>query len=131
VHRWQLVSPDSARSGFKGDDSLPTVRVSDIDLYYEISGEGEPVLLIHGLGGSSRDWDRQIAALRLTYQVIAVDLRGHGKSDKPFGSYTIAQFGTDTPQVLPELVERAARLVGIPDQRFARGGPQLELEPQA
>jgi 3-oxoadipate enol-lactonase len=91
---------------------VPTVRVSDIDLYYETTGEGEPLLLIHGLGGSARDWERQTAAFRVSHQVIAFDLRGHGRSHKPVGPYTIAQFAADAADLLDALGIGAANVVG-------------------
>ena len=40
---------------------MPKVRVGDIDLYYELTGEGTPLLFIHGLGSSSLDWQKQVA----------------------------------------------------------------------
>jgi 3-oxoadipate enol-lactonase len=91
---------------------MPTICISDADLYYEMSGEGEPVLLIHGLGGSAQDWDRQIAAFRSSYRVIAFDLRGHGRSEKPIGPYTVAQFARDAAGLLGALGIDSAHVVG-------------------
>ena len=91
---------------------MPKVRIADIELFYETKGEGEPLLLIHGLGGSGHDWDRQIAAFRASYRVIAMDLRGHGRSDKPYGPYTIAQFAADAANLLDLLGVESAHVVG-------------------
>ncbi|NTU85467.1 MAG: alpha/beta fold hydrolase, partial [Chloroflexales bacterium] len=66
---------------------MPTIPVDDTQVYYERAGAGEPVLLIHGLGSSVRDWELQVPALAAQYQVIAADLRGHGRSAKPRGRY--------------------------------------------
>ncbi len=62
-------------------------------LHYLVAGEGEPVLLIHGLGAKSEDWGNLIPAIaRGGYKVYAIDLLGYGKSDKPAdASYSIAQ----------------------------------------
>jgi pimeloyl-ACP methyl ester carboxylesterase len=52
-------------------------------LYYETHGEtGLPVILLHGLASSSRSWLRLIKALRTQYRVYAIDLPGHGQSDR-------------------------------------------------
>ena len=39
---------------------MPKIRVNGIDLYYDVSGDGSPLLLIHGLGSSRRDWEFQV-----------------------------------------------------------------------
>ena len=39
---------------------MPKKEVNDINIYYEITGEGEPLLFIHGLGSSTRDWEEQV-----------------------------------------------------------------------
>jgi 3-oxoadipate enol-lactonase len=82
---------------------MPTLRVGDVDLYYEVTGRGQPVLLIHGLGSSSRDWEWQVPALAERYQVITFDVRGHGRSAKPPGPYSIPQFAADTAGLLAAL----------------------------
>ena len=71
---------------------MPSVSVQGIELCYTQQGAGEVVLLLHGLGSCKEDWHAQIAALSTQYQVIAVDLRGHGKSAKPRTGYSIRQF---------------------------------------
>ena len=62
---------------------MPMVRVDGIDLYYETAGDGAALLLIHALGSSCRDRERQIPAFSAHYKVIAIELRGHGRSGKP------------------------------------------------
>jgi pimeloyl-ACP methyl ester carboxylesterase len=56
------------------------VQVSSEILFAESSGEGQPLLLVHGLGGSTRWWARNVAALARTYRVHAIDLPGFGRS---------------------------------------------------
>lgn len=92
---------------------MPKVRVSDIDIYYEMSGDGEPLVLIHGLGSSSRDWELQIPAFSAQHKVIAIDLRGHGRSDKPAGPYSIPLFAADTARLMEVLNIPAAHIVGL------------------
>jgi 3-oxoadipate enol-lactonase len=92
---------------------MPKVRVNDIDLYYEISGQGQPVLLIHGLGSSTRDWEYQTTAFSALYRVAALDVRGHGQSDKPPGPYSIPLFTSDTAELIRSLDLGSAHIVGI------------------
>jgi 3-oxoadipate enol-lactonase len=82
-------------------------------LYYEITGQGQPLVFIHGLGSSTRDWDDQVAEFSRTYQVITFDLRGHGKSGKPAGPYTLPLFAADTARLLTALGLHSAHLSGI------------------
>lgn len=59
-----------------------TVRLGGRALYFEESGQGVPVVLLHGFGSSATFWrDHLIDSLATTYRVIAVDLPGHGRSD--------------------------------------------------
>jgi 3-oxoadipate enol-lactonase len=55
---------------------MPITSASGIDLYYEVHGEGEPLLLIMGLSLSSKSWFRTVPALSEHYKVIIFDNRG-------------------------------------------------------
>lgn len=57
----------------------PSVR-----LYIEETGQGRPMLLLHGFAASTYTWRRVVPALSKRHRVIALDLKGFGKSDKPF-----------------------------------------------
>ncbi len=92
---------------------MPNVTINGIQLYYEVHGEGIPLLLIHGLGSSSRDWERQIPEFAKTYQVIVFDVRGHGRSGKPAGPYRMQQFADDAGYLLRVLGAVPAHIVGI------------------
>ena len=73
-----------------------------VNLYYEDTGEGPPLLLIHGFGASTYTWRHIAPELALTHRVIAVDLKGFGQSDKPFDSrYSVF----DQAELLAELIE--------------------------
>jgi len=54
-----------------------------VDLYYEVHGEGPPLLLTHGFSASAQMWTGQIDALAPHFQLITWDMRGHGQSDYP------------------------------------------------
>ena len=89
------------------------VSVDDVELHCEIAGQGEPLLLIHGLGSCGLDWQPQIAFFREGYQVITVDLRGHGLSSKPRDGYSIERFAQDTAALIDALGVGPVHVAGI------------------
>jgi len=58
-------------------------------IFYHRSGKGEPIVLLHGIAHSSQAWERVIPALTDRYEVIALDLPGCGRSDKPDTDYSM------------------------------------------
>ena len=84
----------------------------DCNLHYEEYGHGAPLLLVHGLGSSTRDWEKQIPVFSNHYHVIAVDVRGHGRSDKPRGPYSIEGFSADLIALIEHLELEPVHLVG-------------------
>lgn len=92
---------------------MATARLPDLDLYYETSGAGAPLVLLHGLGSSSADWALQMPAFAARYQVITVDLRGHGRSLDGAWRYTINQMAEDVAALLAQLELPAAHVVGL------------------
>jgi 3-oxoadipate enol-lactonase len=90
-------------------------RASDgIRLHYEVLGRSgaTPVLMIQGLGADKHGWDMQRLPLALHYRVIALDNRGAGRSDKPFGHYSLEQMADDAISVLDHLGVDKAHIVG-------------------
>ena len=65
---------------------MATLETNDANLYYEIHGQGPPVLLAHGVGGNHASWYQQVPVLSANYQVIAIDHRGFGNSTDPSGA---------------------------------------------
>ena len=63
----------------------------NISLHYEERGEGFPIILLHGNGGSCEYFSHQIEYFSKDYKVIALDTRGHGKSDRGIAPFTIRQ----------------------------------------
>ena len=92
---------------------MPTLPVNGIHLHYEICGQGSPLLFIHGLGSSTRDWDLQVAPFSEQFRVVTFDVRGHGQSDKPPGPYSIPLFASDTAELVRALGIAPAHVVGI------------------
>jgi 3-oxoadipate enol-lactonase len=90
-------------------------RASDgVRLHYEAFGRRNlpAVLMIQGLGADKHGWDMQRFALARHYRVIAFDNRGAGRSDKPFGPYSIEQMADDAVAVLDHAGVESAHVVG-------------------
>ncbi|MBB5867356.1 pimeloyl-ACP methyl ester carboxylesterase [Allocatelliglobosispora scoriae] len=77
-----------------------------------IAGRGEPVLLVHGLGGSRRTWRHLLPSLAATHTVIAVDLAGHGDSDEPGGDYSVGAHAAALRDLVVRLGYRRVTVVG-------------------
>ncbi len=92
---------------------MPYMKVNDIQMYYEIHGEGEPLVLILGLGTDISEWDGIIRWLAEKYQLLAFDNRGVGRTDKPDMPYSIEMMADDTAGLMRELDIRQAYVVGI------------------
>ncbi len=92
---------------------MTAAQIGDVTLYYEEAGQGDPILLLHGLGSSTQDWELQMASFSQQYRVIAVDLRGHGRSSKPPGPYSIPLFAADAAQFIQTLNTGPVHVVGI------------------
>lgn len=94
---------------------------SDIELYYEDHGSGQPVVLIHGYPLSGDSWERQLPALLAAgYRVITYDRRGFGKSSKPTTGYNYDIFAEDLRKLVLKLDLHDVSLVG-----FSMGGGEV------
>ncbi len=94
---------------------MPYVRASDgVRLHYRESGRrsGPPVLMIQGLGADKHLWDLQRIALAPWFRTIAFDNRGAGRSDKPYGAYSMDQMADDAAAVLDHVGVDSAHVVG-------------------
>jgi 3-oxoadipate enol-lactonase len=92
---------------------MPTLQANDITLYYEEHGDGAPVVFLHGLGSSVRDWEHQVPVLAKEFQVLTCDLRGHGRSDRPPGPYSPGLFAADVASLLRALDVGSVHVVGL------------------
>ena len=86
-----------------------------VKVYYEIYGEGKPLVLLHGNGGSIRSRAAFIEEFSKKYKVIAFDSRCHGKSDCPVGYLTYEQMADDVNKVLQQLGIDSANVWGHSD----------------
>lgn len=88
------------------------VAVTDGRLYYEESGEGVPVVFIHGHSFDRRQWNEQVCALQGRYRVVRFDLRGYGRSSMP-DEQQRALHAEDLLQLLDALGLAQAHLIGL------------------
>ncbi len=87
---------------------MPKAQSNGIELYYEIHGAGQPLVLISGLGYPLWQWHKMVPFLAEHFQVITFDNRGVGQSDKPAGPYTAQMLAADTAGLLDALgIEKA------------------------
>jgi pimeloyl-ACP methyl ester carboxylesterase len=90
-------------------------EVNGIKMYYEIYGQGEPLLLIHGNGDGINVMKKQISYFSKYYKVIAVDSRGHGKTIDPGDSLTYELMASDMNGLLAKLSMDSAYIIGQSD----------------
>lgn len=86
-----------------------------IKLHYEEKGTGQPMVLLHGNGEDSSYFKNQIEYFSKKYRVIAVDTRGHGKSERGTALFTLRQFARDLKSFLDEMGLRRIILLGFSD----------------
>ena len=92
---------------------MPETQVADISIYYETHGEGDPLVLIMGLGGGSSLWWRQVAFFSPEYQVITFDSRGVGRSEKPDTPYSMDMLVDDAAGLMETLGIASAHVYGV------------------
>jgi pimeloyl-ACP methyl ester carboxylesterase len=92
---------------------MPKVKVGSINIYYEVHGEGEPLVMINGAGGSV-DWIRRlIPTYSREYRLVLFDNRGAGQTDKPDRGYTTATMADDLAGLLDALGIGSAHVRGV------------------
>lgn len=105
-------------------------KINDVSLNYEVTGTGEPLLLIHGLGSDLTNWADDVPVYAQRYRVVTCDLRGFGQSDKPPGPYSTELFADDLYHLLKHLeIERAfvlgTSMGGVIAQQFTLDHPEI------
>lgn len=92
---------------------MPTAQVNGVVIAYTDKGQGDPLIFLHGLGVSRKDWEPQIEYFCEHYRVIALDFRGHGESGKPDGNYNVATHAADVLALMDQLGIQSAHIVGL------------------
>ncbi len=109
---------------------MPKINIGDIDLNYQEQGQGEPLILIHGLNGDISGWILVMPELAKYYRTIAIDVRGHGESGKPDIPYSIRMFSDDLYKFCQNLQISHAHILGLSmggaiAQQFAWQHPEM------
>jgi len=104
---------------------VPFARGDGADLYYEVHGEGTPVLFCHGAGSNAATWWQQLPAFAPRHRCITVDLRCFGRSRAPLETFTVPVLVADALAVLD--AAGAARAVVVGQSLGGMVGLQLAL----
>jgi len=91
---------------------MPTAHVNGIELYYELHGDGPPVVVIPGLGCDVRMFSPLVTALAERCRVVVFDPRGAGRSDKPNLPYSIDEMADDAAALLHLVGMHSATVIG-------------------
>jgi pimeloyl-ACP methyl ester carboxylesterase len=91
---------------------MPKVKVNDISMYYEIHGEGEPLVVINGAGASIEMLSWLIPIYSREYRLVLFDNRGVGQTDKPDGTYTTQVMADDLSGLLDAIGIDSAHVYG-------------------
>ena len=92
---------------------MPTIKINDIQMYYEIYGEGQPLVIIGGLASDISEFEGMSRWFAQKYRVLAFDNRGAGRTDKPDIPYSIEMMAWDTAELLNALAIERATVLGI------------------
>ena len=88
------------------------VEVKGIKLCYDVHGNGEPVILLHGFSDRKEHWRAQVGDLSNHFKVIRLDNRGAGKSDRPDGEYSMEVYASDVAGLIDNLEIGRAHIIG-------------------
>ena len=100
--------------------SYDSVHVNGVSLAYRVMGAGEPLVLLHGFFGTGDSWSALFDVLSSSHRLIVPDLRGHGRSSNPTGTFTHRQSAADIFALLDHLGVNRFRAMG-----FSSGGMTL------
>jgi len=92
---------------------MPFCECQEIDLYYQTSGEGQPLMLISGLSGGTWSWYEQVPFFKNHFRTITFDNRGAGRSSMPPGPYTIKSMAEDARALLDHLAIDKSFIMGL------------------
>ena len=99
------------------------VEVNGIKMHYFEKGEGHPLILLHGgIGTAESNWKEHIEFFSKDFRVLALDSRGHGKTDNPSGEFSYRLMADDVAEMIHELSLDKPLIIGWSD------GGQIALE---
>jgi len=87
-------------------------NLSGVELFYEMTGDGEPLLLVHGSWVDHHTWDRVVPILAQHFRVVTYDRRGHSQSAAPVGQGSVREDVNDLAELMNLIGQAPAHLVG-------------------
>src|SRR5215813_10353528 len=102
-------------SSSRFESTTGSIRHDGADLHYEVRGDGEPLLLLHGFTGAGGDWTYlfDLDALARRYRLIIPDARGHGRSTNPSGAFSHRQCARDVLALCDHLGVGRCKAIGL------------------
>lgn len=91
---------------------MPEFNSNGVRLHYEETGDGEPLLLLHGLGSSHFMFKEEMEHFKNGYRTVAIDCRGHGQSNRP-AKFTLNDHIEDAVALLDHLGIEKAHVMGV------------------
>lgn len=91
---------------------MPVERVNGVELYYELSGSGDPLVLVHGSWVDHHSWDPVVGLLARSFRVLTYDRRGHSESERPYGQGSVFEDADDLAALIEELGLAPAHVAG-------------------
>jgi pimeloyl-ACP methyl ester carboxylesterase len=88
------------------------IRINGLDTFYQLTGQGDPVVLLHGWGASSQSLEGVAGCLGRTFRVLSVDLPGFGWSQAPAGAWGIAEYADHVRHLLDQIGIGTTALLG-------------------
>jgi pimeloyl-ACP methyl ester carboxylesterase len=82
---------------------VPITHVNGVDLFYEVTGAGEPLVLVHGSWADHHHWDPVVPGLSGSFEVVAYDRRGHSRSTRPAGQGSVHEDADDLAALIEAL----------------------------
>jgi len=91
---------------------MPIAKIENLNIYYEIIGQGEPLVMIRGLGSQVDHWYEQTPVLSKKYQLLVFDNRGIARSSDPGGPFTTRDMAADTAALMETAGIKSAHVLG-------------------
>ncbi len=91
---------------------MPIAKLENLNIYYEIIGQGKPLIMIRGLSSNVDHWYEQVPVLSKKYQLLVFDNRGIARSSDPGGPFSTRQMAADTAAVMETAGIKSAYVLG-------------------
>ncbi len=107
------IFPPGSTAQAQSSTTGETVSVNGMEMFYDIQGQGDPLVLLHGFSGNGATWTPVLDELAKEYRLIVPDLRGHGRSTNPSNEFTHKQSALDVFALLNHLEIDEFQAMGI------------------